>query len=278
MGPYRVFCTVQNECRIDRDNKGGAMQQYTYLSMIPESLVISMLPPEQFGTYLATGTRKRAKEEAVFFDVDPDQLKDFDLGPAFERCTPHPNGEPKHSVYVSIYRVLERVPMSALRSLWLTTPDGRVLELTAAPELPTRFPAPLHLMQELAPVHPLIATELDPIAFTQFITAQDKPVSVPAICFATLDLGRLADDPENGQAADLPYRSIGHLRDCLKELRDTKKRAKTVDRIHSQHIPFRCIKGGFYVGSGSEIKHYPFPSPEELDTHHHEWWRSASLC
>lgn len=254
------------------------MQTYTYFSIIPESLVVSMLPPEEFGTYLATGTSKRAKGEAMFFSVDADKLTDFDMAPAFDRCVAHPDGQCKHSVYVSIYRVLERIPLDALGSLWLTTPDGRVLELAAAPQLPTEFSAPFHLIQELTPVHPLIAANLDPVAFTRFITDPEKPVSVPKLCFVTLDLGGLAHDPDQGKASDLPYPNIEHLKDCLRELRDTDKQAKTVDRIHSQHVPFRCISGGFYIGDGSDIKHYPFPSCEELDRDHHEWFRSASLC
>ena len=55
------------------------------------------------------------------------------------RCVPHANGEPKHSVYLSVYRVLEHVPLSALGSLYLATRDGRVMEIPPSKELP-RFP------------------------------------------------------------------------------------------------------------------------------------------
>ena len=33
------------------------MDIYLYLSLIPEALIASMLPPEEFGTYLAVGTK-----------------------------------------------------------------------------------------------------------------------------------------------------------------------------------------------------------------------------
>ena len=47
------------------------MSPYLYLSMTPESLVASMLPPDEFGAYLATGTRKRPQGKAMFFDIKP---------------------------------------------------------------------------------------------------------------------------------------------------------------------------------------------------------------
>jgi hypothetical protein len=237
-----------------------------------------MLPPEEFGAYLATGTLKRAKEEAVFFDVNTEKLGDaFDMAPILKRCVADDSGLPKHSVYASVYRVLERVPLEALGSLWLTTPDGRVLELkcTAPPE---SFLQDHYLVQELAPVHPLVATDLNPVDFIRFITDPDKPVSLPKICFVTLDLAGLDADPKNGDASTLPYKNIDHLRDCLCELQEAGKQTKTVDRIHSQHIHFRCISGGFFVGEGDDVLFYPFPSGEDLDVKHHNWWRSANLC
>jgi len=36
------------------------METHLYLLLFPESLVMSMLGPSEFGAYLATGTKKRA--------------------------------------------------------------------------------------------------------------------------------------------------------------------------------------------------------------------------
>ncbi len=103
---------------------------YLYLSLIPEALIASMLAPEEFGSYLAVGTKKRTLGQAMFFTVEGlEGSEAFDLKEAQRRCVPHPSGEPKHSVYLSIYRVLERVPVAALRDLHMVTPDGRVLAL-----------------------------------------------------------------------------------------------------------------------------------------------------
>ena len=49
----------------------------------------------------------------------------FDWDYAKKTCVPHSDGDPKHSVYLSIYRVLEHVPMDAIGNMYLVTRDGR---------------------------------------------------------------------------------------------------------------------------------------------------------
>ena len=253
------------------------MDRYLYLSMIPESLVVSMLPPEEFGKYLATGTRKRPHGQAIFFQLNPDFESDyFDFSDIDQRCVSHPDGRLKHSVYLGIYRVLENVPLDAVQSLWLTTRHGRVLELQQG-ELLSEFPGAYHLYQEMCPVHPLIASLLGPDEFRQFITDTSRPISVPRICFVDLDLGELADNPSGGSTMGLPYHGLDHVRDCLAELLPGNgKQTKTVDRIYQQSILYRCVKGGFFVGDQERMLHYPYPSREEMEGEHYDWWRCAN--
>jgi hypothetical protein len=51
------------------------MGKYIYLTSTPEALVASMLPPEGFGLYLSTGTKKRNKGQTIFFEVNLDQIE-----------------------------------------------------------------------------------------------------------------------------------------------------------------------------------------------------------
>jgi hypothetical protein len=37
------------------------------------------------------------------------------------------------------------------------------------------------------------------------------------------------------------------------------------------------VKGGFYLGIGSEFVFYPMPSVAVLRRDHGNWWRSANL-
>ncbi len=254
------------------------MPVHFYLSMIPESLVASMLDPAEFGTYLATGTRKRTRDQALFFALkDGFTSESFDVAGAVGRCVAHADGSPKHSVYLSVYRVLERVPLDALGNLWLTTRDGRNLQLAQGTP-PENFGHTFHLYREICPLQPLIAATLETAEFCRFITDPTHPISVPRICFVDLDLAGLAEDPAHGDAADLPYPRIDHLRDCLLQLRkEGEKPTKTVDRIPAHQFPFRCIRSGFYVGDQQAMLYYPFPSHEVLDRDHHDWWRSANV-
>jgi hypothetical protein len=250
---------------------------YLYLSMIPEALIASMLPPLEFGTYLAVGTKKRTRGQAMFFSLGDLGKTPFNLRDIENKCVPHPNGEPKRSLYLSVYRVLERIPLSSIQNLFMATPDGRVLELAPSGKEPEHV-QPYNLYQEICPVHPRIVSTLDPKRFTRYITDPGNPIHVPKICFVDLRLGELASDPENGGANDLPYRAINHLRDCLVELRDNPgKGTKTVDRIHPQAFPYQTVASGVYLGSGEDLLFYPFPSVEQLQSTYYEWWRSASI-
>ncbi|MBN1698154.1 MAG: hypothetical protein JW881_11620 [Spirochaetales bacterium] len=251
---------------------------YLYVSMYPEALIASMLTPEEFGNYLATGTKKRQSwQEAIFFEVDMDVCgKVFDLSDVKSRCVSHEDGEPKHSIYYSIYRVLERTPFEAVKDLYLATKSGRVLKLEKNRDLPS-FDRQCYLYQEIVPVHPRIASSLDPFKFARFITDSNNKIYVPKICFVDLRLGELADDPENGSIHDLPYSQIDHLRECLMQVkRESQKHTKTVNRIQSQSFIYRTINNGFFLADNRETLFYPFPSEKELNTIHYQWWRTAT--
>src|SRR4030042_5415049 len=244
------------------------MSKYIYLTCTPEALVASMLPPEGFGMYLSTGTKKRNKGQTIFFEVDPGEIeKLIDMDSLNKRCVPKEDGSPKSSVYLSVYRVLETIPTSALKSLYLTTDHGIVLELKRVPYDKSKEPAnALHLYQELCPVTPLVASELAPSAFLKRLTDGSIPIVLPKLFFVELKLGELATNPLGGSAEHLPYPNIGHLRDCLEILRgEYDKHMKTVQRIFSGELLYRTIETGFYVGERDDIIFYPYPSMAELE-------------
>ncbi len=252
------------------------MKTYLYLSLIPEALIASMLPPEDFGKYLAVGTKKRTRGQAMFFEVDPDFKSDyFSLSDMEKRCVPHPDGQPKNTLYLSIYRVLENIPLSALKHLYLVTVDGRVLEIQQG-KYQHEPEEKLHIYQELAPITPFIASTLNPVDFSHLITDKQNPISVPKLCFVELTLFGLANDLDSSDIRDLPYSNIDHLRDCLAALeKDPNKKTKTVTRYMNNYLFYRSIKNGFFVGDNREVRYYPFPSKNDLEDKHYPWWRSA---
>lgn len=250
------------------------MNIHLYLSLIPEALVASHLPPEEYGEYLALGSKKRSSGQGIFFRLSNDY--------AASRMEQHPDieklrhGKIRRSAYLGIHRVLEQTPLEALESLHLVTKDGHVLTLTPSAYQPNPGPR-YHLYQEFCPITPRVVSELEPREFGAHITDTSKPVSLPALAYAELQLDRLGDDPEANGVDNLPYGHIEHIRDCLRELRAKPgKTSKLVVRHLEQDVLFRTIHRGFYVAhEGGGFLSFPMPSREQLETTHYNWWRSA---
>lgn len=254
------------------------MTVHLYLSMIPEALIASMLTPEEFGVYYAVGTSKKSRGQAVFVEIDPEFRHDyFCIEEGIRRCVPHEDGSPKASIYISVYRVLEHIPLDAIMKLYLVTQDGRGLGLDSSEELPKNTDV-LHLYQEIAPVHPLVVSTLGPREFYELIVKNPTSLlSLPAICFVELRLDELAKDPERGAVRDLPYSNIEHLRQCLVDIKTKTVHAKMVNRTQPAAFPYRTIKSGIFVGNMEQLVCFPMPSQEKLRAEYYRWWRSANM-
>ena len=167
------------------------MTVHLYLSLIPEALIASMLTPEEFGAYYAVGSEKRSRGQAIFFEIDPKfRSKEFRIEEGIQRCVPHEDGAPKRSIYISVYRVLENIPMSAIKKLYLTTQDGRTLELEPSKKLPSDEEG-LHLYREISPVTPLVVSTNGPKAFYELIVKEShQPDQTPGNLFCRAAVGR----------------------------------------------------------------------------------------
>lgn len=243
-----------------------------------EALVASHLEPEEFGVYMAVGTKKHSSGHVVFFEIDPAVKAEsfFGLDDIEQRCLPHPDGSPKRSKYVSVYRTMEHLPLSLFKNLYLTTKDGRVLTLSEAPNHPRELEeAGPNLYQELCPLNPLVVSSLAPHAFVKNLTDPTNPVSAPRLFFADLRLDR---DASGRLAPFLPYSEPLHIADCIREVEHstTGKAMKTVNRTPGMDGFFRLIRRGFFVGDQTGMKYFHYPSMEQFDDEYHLWWRSAS--
>lgn len=240
-----------------------------------EALVASHLDPEAFGRYMAIGTQKNTKGNVLFFELNPQlQSNYFRLHDIAERCAPRPDGSPKRSKYVSIYRVLEHLELDDFGTLYLVTADGRVMGIASAPPGAAPEDSGPNLYQELCPVSPMVVSDLPPSRFVKFLTDPDNPVSVPRLLFADM----LIDRDDTGHLAGyLPYDDPLHIIDCVNELtQGSAKQTKTVARAPRLHGFFRTLRRGFYLGDQQGLKFYPFPERRVLEVEHASWWRSAS--
>jgi hypothetical protein len=244
-----------------------------------EALIASHLEPEAFGTYMAVGTKKLASGHVAFFEIDPgfpsvtDHFKVDDIA---QRCVPHADGTPKRSKYISVYRVMEFLPLPVFGALYLTTPDGRVMRLDESPYEESSEPRGVNLYQELSPLIPMVLSNLAPEAFAHTLTDPRNPVTAPRIFFADMRIDR---DELGKLAGWLPYTDPLHIEDCIHELEDgdaTGKATKTVSRTPRTRGFFRAIRRGFFLGDQTGVKFYRFPAREQLEIYHAKWWHSAS--
>jgi len=244
-----------------------------------EALIASHLEPEAFGTYMAVGTKKLASGHVTFFEIDPGfaRLTDhFQVADIEQRCVPHEDGSPKRSKYISVYRVMEFLPLSVYGSLYLTTPDGRVLKLDGEAYENNDEQDGVSLYQELCPLNPLVVSKLAPARFARVLTDPANPVHAPRLFFVDLQ----ADRDEKGRLAGwLPYSNPMHIEDCIQELERSgpeMKATKTVSRTPLAQNFLRVIRRGFFLGDQSGVKCYRFPTRDELEIRHSQWWHSAS--
>ena len=255
------------------------MAAHLYLSMIPEALIASMLPPMDFGVYYAVGTEKKSRGQAQFFSVDRNFSSDyFPMSEIDSRCVPRADGQPKHSVYLSVYRVLEHLPLNAIQNLYLATRDGRVLEIAPSRTLPS-YSREYRMYQEICPVTPRVVSSLDPKEFAAFMTDSKRSIHVPVIFFAELGSRRPGAGPREGQREEPSV-----------QLHRTPARL----REGAQHgAPQEHEDGGPHPASGLPVPGGPerlLPGQREgaavlphavgrgdADDRHDVWWRSASL-
>jgi hypothetical protein len=246
---------------------------HLYLSVLPEALIASMLEPAEFGLYYAIRHEREARRSAIFFEIDP-AFRDgwFDIEEGFRRCVPHADGRPKRSVYISVYRVLEHVPCSAIQRLHLVGPEGEVLELLPADHFPADTKG-FHLYQEIAPTGPLVVSRLAARAFFNTLTAdKSQLVSLPALCFVEQELGELALDPERGAAGNLPYTDLSYLRACLTELRRKETPLKIVYPTPRATFEYRVLKNGIFLGNQTGLLYFPLPDAEEYRARRYQSW------
>lgn len=255
------------------------MDTHFYLSFSPmEALIASQLEPEQFGAYMALGAAKNgSRERIMFFEVDGGFGDYFDWNHAAERCVPHSDGAPKHSLWLAVYRVLENTPLSAVRALYLTTQDGRTLRIDRAPSPPGGTPRRYYLYQELAPVNPLVASSLSPARFASFMTNPEHHVYVPTVIFADLKVIDFDDLTRTGHLGAAYDRNVDHLKECVAAVQaNTTKPNKNVERSVAS-FSYQLIRDGVYFGTAEELAFFPMPDGDEIRRNHYDWGRSAMI-
>lgn len=254
------------------------MQTHYYFTIFPmEGLVASQLEPDHFGSYMATGTKKGSSERLIFCELTKEFGSDFNWEYAHENCVEHPNGDPKNSLYLAVYRVLEHIPFDAFGPVYLTNTDGRTLKLEQC-ECSLSDDDPYFVYKELCPVSPIVVSAHAPEKFAQDMTNPKTMTYVPKIVFADLKKIDFKNPDETGNIGNIYERKTEHLKDCVYAVTEVKdKYNKIFDRSQLESFSFQTIRNGIFIGDGDTLLSYPMKSLEELRQNHYDWARSAMI-
>lgn len=252
---------------------------YYYLTVYPmEALIASQLEPKKFASYMALGSRKGSAEKLIFMTVKQDCSGSFDWKHAIEHCKPHPDGKLKNSVYLSIYRVLEHIPLEALGTCYLVTKDGLSLPIEKKDYTKCKDSGPFSLYQEICPVSPLTISSLKPKEFADYIINESGKISLPAIIFADIGIIDFDNMENSGNVGGFYDHNIEHLKECISEIQEKGgKKTKIVDRSYASRFSYQVIGNGIFAARGNEIVCYSMPGNEELKKIDYDWGRSALI-
>lgn len=253
---------------------------YYYVVFYPiEALIASQLEPKDFGMYMARGSKKGSAERLMFAEIEGDCSEAFDWEFARSKCVSHANGEPKHSLYLSIYRVIEQIPLEAYKNVYLVNQDGTTLALEAKTYKASTEWKGYGLYKEHCPVHPFIASSLKPKELADYIISDTgKKITVPAIIFTDIRSIDLEEKEHTGNIGSMFERDLDHLKECIDEVKGQKgKVTKTIDRSFDSKFTYQIIGEGVYIAKGKGILFYPMPNREELKEIDYDWGRSANI-
>jgi hypothetical protein len=243
-----------------------------------EAMIASQLEPEQFGSYMALGDTKAAAEQLMFMEINGGFGTFFDWDFADKKCIPHSDGRPKRSLYLSVYRALENIPLDAMSTLYLVTKDGRSLAIEKGDYTPPLNWTGYALYREYCPMSPLAVSTLDPKNFGDFLTDPLNKVHAPTIFFADLAAGNPDDIENSGNVGQIYNRNLEHLKECIHSLQSGKgKMTKIVDRSNFSTSFYQIIDNGFYAATQDGLVMYAFPSREELKKKNYDWAKSSQI-
>ncbi|MFA6030373.1 MAG: hypothetical protein WC969_11005 [Elusimicrobiota bacterium] len=254
-----------------------------YMTVHPtNALVASQLDPAQFGEHYTIGSAKHHEGKVLFTELDP-TFRDpyFNIDHYLAQTKPHPDGSPKKTKYICSYGVLEHVKLSAIKSLYLVTVNGKVLELKSKAYSAQNEPGLVRIYQEITPLANLVASNLDQRSFGGYITGGTRSKGAPKVCFTQydFDVAAFLKTVKHGHIkhSPIPDTNLNRLLDYVTELeRQPDKKTKTLNLNSTlPKVSYKLIRHGFWFAGPDEFVFFPMPTLKQLEHDHYEWWRFA---
>ncbi|HND07931.1 MAG TPA: hypothetical protein PKN86_04835 [Candidatus Obscuribacter sp.] len=259
-------------------------KKHLYMTVFPvNALIASQLDPAGFGKHYAVGSNKHYNGKVIFAELDINFRNDFfAIDEALALTVPHPeHGEPKRTKFIASYAVLENVPLTAIKNLYLVTSSGLVLELEKEEYTAVNEHGLIRLYQEISPLETLVASNKDQREFGKFITRETKSKGAPKICFTQIDFNIdeffKYNEGREVHGCQLPNVNPYRLRDCIEALKQhPEKLTKTVSLGSVlKDISYSFLRHGIWFVNGDEMVFFKMPCTDDLKDKHLAWWKAA---
>lgn len=248
-------------------------QAHIYMICYPNhALVLSQLEPEDFAFRYNYGSASYYAGKLIFAEIDINYRNPyFDLDEALAQLRPHENGEPKATKYISSYRVLEHVEISAIESLYLANADGSTLKLEESNFVVPESESDLKVFAELTPLTMLTLSKLNMRDFGKFFTDPANRVSVPRLLYAQveLDIDKFLREFEMNPFANPPLNGVhpSKLKAAIQDLRERAHKSVkglTLDTSFTRESYSRICHGFMFMDQENE-KFFVMPSEEDIE-------------
>lgn len=254
---------------------------HLYAILFPSTaLVGSQLSPQDFGKHFISGSSKYYAGKLIFVEIDPTYRHPFlKIDQMLKGLTPHEDGSPRSTKYVSTYRVLEHLDYDAMMDLYITTPEGYTLALKPGPQGPERESGLIRVYAEINPVSMMLLSDLSFTEFGKFITAPDSRVGAPIMLFTQVELDpdEFLEEFEANPllASPIPDIHPSVLKKSILELRKFKdKHTKGLSPASPLgKISFKNLRHGFMFASQDKSRFYPMPNQKVIEETNFKFWK-----
>lgn len=259
-----------------------AYEKHLYAVLYPKgTLIASHYSPEQFTEHYISGSSRYYSGKLIFLEMDKD-FRDpwFNIEKIYEGLTPHSDGRPKATKFISSYRVLEHLSFESMKGLYITTPDGACLELKSIPRETPDERNHIRIYSEIAPLGMMVLSRESFYDFGKHITNPENPKSAPKVCYTQLqfDAEAFLDEFSSNplMSSSIPGIHPAKLRDAIEDLQArTWKRTKGLSLENLLYkIPWRMIRHGFMIASQDDFRYYRMPGIDEIEAQNLRFWRN----
>lgn len=257
-------------------------ERYLYAIMYPNhALIGSQLTPEQFAKHYTAGSTRSYNGKVIFARVNSSfRHPYFDIESIIDEIRPHDDGRPKATKFIRSYRVLEHLDYGAIETLYLTSPDGYVIELEPKPYVNTHKPGFVRLFAEIAPMRMLVLSNFDFEQFSKYITGPGNRKGAPKVFYTQIefDIPDFIQEYQKNPFIQPPIETIhpSTLRDAYTELVDNAEKHTKGLCLDSamDHIPYKLIRHGFMFASAEKNVYFPMPASSDIEKQNFKFWRS----